>query len=147
MGGRDLEASQGNPLKFTMCTLLDQRFSKYIKIRICHTLRVFLQIFPEGQNGGWATWGEGLSGNYVKWRGGRTIFWFFQGVDLASLVVWGVKSSNSPYRPHCSYIFWTNLHKEHDFFFLSLKAWVLHERIQDESGLQAPLQFKNNPKN
>ena len=34
--GETWKASQGNPLKFTMCTLLDQRFSKYIKIRICH---------------------------------------------------------------------------------------------------------------
>ena len=89
--GETWKASQGNPLKFTMCTLLDQRFSKYISIRICiwpnfgfagsYTLSVFLQIFLGVKMGVWATWGGGgeLSGNYVKLRGWNHLFDFSRG--------------------------------------------------------------------
>ena len=95
--GETWKASQGNPLKFTMCTLLDQRFSKYIKIRICHFDQIsdlqvaihsvcFLQIFPGGQNGGLGNLG-GIKWKLCQVEGMEPFLDFSRGVDLASLVV------------------------------------------------------------
>ena len=47
-------------------------------------------------------------------EGGLKPFWAFEGVDLGSLVIWGVKPSS--YRPHCFGVF-------SFFFFFYIHQW------------------------
>ena len=53
---------------------------------VCVFVSVVYTIFSKG-----VKWGWGLSGKLCQFWGVGTFFWAFQGVDLASLVISGVK--------------------------------------------------------